>query len=123
MLLKVATPATAVFVTVPESVETPGFAPKASVTLPMNDVARRLLASLACTTMVGAMITPATVVEGGTLNSSWLAGPAIPEVDVAPTVSVASPALAAVILCAPITAPRVHVVLAWPDAVVVALGG
>src|ERR1019366_4445689 len=122
MLGKVATPATAGTVTVPESVEPPGFAPKASVTLPVNPKASRLPASFACTTMAGAMVTPATVVYAGcVLNTSCVATPTV-----AVALKVAGeplrPLTVAVAVCAPDPGPSVQVMVATPSAFVTDVG-
>src|SRR5204863_1376338 len=73
----VATPAAAAAVAVPESVPPPGLAPMATVTLPANPVAVLPCASRAVTCTAGAIVAPAVVVPGCTVNASWLATPGV----------------------------------------------
>src|SRR6266853_294791 len=68
-----ATPATAVTVVVPASVPPSGLVPIATVTFPVNAVAVLPCASSAVTCTAGAIVTPAVVVVGWTVNASWLA--------------------------------------------------
>src|SRR5207247_10039885 len=72
----VATPATAATVAVPDKVPSPGLVPSAAVTLPLNPVAVLPSASNADTCTAGAIVTPAVVLVGRTLNTSWLGAPA-----------------------------------------------
>src|SRR2546428_12765733 len=72
----VATPATAATVAVPDRVPPPGLVPSAAVTLPLNPVAVLPSASRAVTCTAGAIVTPAVVLVGCTLNTNWLAVPA-----------------------------------------------
>src|ERR1035437_3311438 len=65
MAEKVATPPTADTVSVPASVELPGFAVSASVTGPVNEFATLPSASFAVTTSAGLNAVPATVLAGG----------------------------------------------------------
>src|SRR5205809_959148 len=74
---KVATPATAAAVVVPESVPTPGFWPMATVTLAVKPSAVFPNASRAVTSTGGVIVAPAVTVLGCTLKASRLAGPAI----------------------------------------------
>jgi len=73
----VATPATAATVAVPESAPPPGFAPSASLTLPVNWVAVFPWASCAVTCTAGAMATPAVALLGWTLKTSCAAAPTV----------------------------------------------
>ena len=73
----VATPLAAATVVVPESVPLPGFAPSATVTVPVNPVAVFPCASCAVTWTAGVIAAPAVVLLGCTLNTSWLAVPAV----------------------------------------------
>src|SRR5438128_11827226 len=73
---KVATPATAATVAVPDRVPPPGLVPSAAVTLPLNPVAVLPSVSKAVTCTAGATVTPAVVLVGCTLNTNWLAVPA-----------------------------------------------
>src|SRR5881396_1778447 len=84
-LRKVATPATAGTVVVPERVPLAGLAPIAAVTSPVKLVARLPNPSRAVTSIWGAIVAFAVAVLGGTLNASCVAGPATTrnEVDVA----------------------------------------
>jgi len=54
----------------------PGLVPSAAVTLPVNPVAVLPSASRAVTCTAGAIVTPAVVLVGCTLNTNWLAVPA-----------------------------------------------
>jgi hypothetical protein len=78
-LLKVATPAIAETVVVPESVPPPGFAPIATVTLFTNvgSVLPELDAAAICT--AGVIATPAAVVLGWTVKTRWVAAPDPPK--------------------------------------------
>ena len=71
----VETPATAATVAVPESAPPPGFAPSATVTLPVNWVAVFPWASCAVTCTAGAMATPAVALLGWTLKTSCVGVP------------------------------------------------
>src|SRR6266550_4030610 len=73
----VATPATAATVVVPDRVPLPGLVPIASVTLPVNPVAVFPWASRAVICTAGLIAAPATASLGGTVNTSWLAVPAV----------------------------------------------
>src|SRR6267143_656859 len=74
---KLATPATAATVAVPDRVPAPGFVPIAMVTLPVKPVAVFPWASWAVTCTAGVIAAPAVVLAGCTLNTSWLAVPAV----------------------------------------------
>src|SRR5437870_3781202 len=73
----VATPATAATVVVPDSVPLPGFAPSATVTLPLNvgSVFPRPSCALTCT--AGVIAAPAAVVVGCTVIASCVADPGV----------------------------------------------
>src|SRR5439155_26371190 len=71
----VATPATAATVAVPESVPVPGFAPSATVTLPVKPVAVFPCPSSAVTCTAGVMDAPAAVLLGCVVNASCVAVP------------------------------------------------
>src|SRR5438034_7379237 len=73
----VATPATAATVFVPVSVPLLGLVPIATVTLPVKPVAVLPLASWAVTCTAGVIAAPAVVVLGCTLNTNWVAVPAM----------------------------------------------
>src|SRR2546429_268297 len=73
----VATPATAAWVGVPESVPLLGFVPIATVMSPVNPVAVLPPASWAVTSTAGVIAAPAVVVLGCTLNTSCVAEPAV----------------------------------------------
>src|SRR5438105_13514506 len=73
----VATPATAATVVVPERVPLPGFAPSATVTLPVKPVAVFPCPSSAVTCTAGVMDAPAAVFVGGTENASCVADPGV----------------------------------------------
>src|SRR5438874_11266066 len=73
----VATPATAAWVSVPESVPLLGFVPIATVMSPVNPVAVLPPASWAVTSTAGVIAAPAVVVLGCTLNTSCVAEPAV----------------------------------------------
>src|SRR6266699_3515744 len=73
----VATPATAATVVVPDRVPLPGLVPIASVTLPVNPVTVFPWASRAVICTAGLIAAPATASLGGTVNTSWLAVPAV----------------------------------------------
>src|SRR5947199_10082720 len=68
-----APPAPAATVAVPDRVPPPGLVPSAAVTLPLNPVAVFPSASKAVTCTAGAIVTPAVVLVGCTLNTSCLA--------------------------------------------------
>ncbi len=73
----VATPPTAATVVVPESVPPPGFAPSATVTLPVKPVAVFPCPSSAVTCTAGVIAAPATVLLGCTVRLSCVAAPAV----------------------------------------------
>src|SRR5437773_919958 len=70
---KVATPATAATVLVPDKVPVPGFVPIATVMFPVNPVAVLPFPSWAVIWTDGVMIAPATVLVGSTLKTSAVA--------------------------------------------------
>src|SRR5206468_13047415 len=70
---KVATPATAATVLVPDKVPVLGFVPIASVMFPVNPVAVLPLPSWAVTSTAGVIAAPATVLVGWTLKTSAVA--------------------------------------------------
>src|SRR5437773_2684762 len=70
---KVATPATAATVLVPDKVPVPGFVPIATVMFPVNPVAVLPFPSWAVIWTAGVMIAPATVLVGSTLKTSAVA--------------------------------------------------
>src|SRR5439155_17735400 len=74
---KVATPATAATVLVPDRVPPPGFAPAGivSVMLPVNWVAVFPSPSRAVTCTGGVMMAPCGVLPGGTVNARAVAAP------------------------------------------------
>ena len=74
---KLATPATADTVLVPDKVPLLGFVPIATVTFPVNPVAVLPLASWAVTSTAGVIAAPAVVVLGCTENTSCVAEPAV----------------------------------------------
>src|SRR5713101_5992271 len=74
-LLNVDTPATALTAVAPDSVPPPGFTPIDIVILPVKAVTVFPAASCADTSTGGAMIDPALVVVGWTVNTSWETGP------------------------------------------------
>src|SRR5437899_11551870 len=74
---KVATPATAATVLVPDKVPVLGFVPIASVMFPVNPVAVLPLPSWAVTSTAGVIAAPAVAVLGCTLNTSCDAVPAV----------------------------------------------
>src|SRR5438128_6327917 len=74
---KVATPATAGSVLVPDKVPVLGFVPIATVMLPVNPVAVLPLPSWAVTSTAGVIAAPATVFVGSTLKTSAVAVPAV----------------------------------------------
>src|SRR5207245_11734471 len=73
--VNVATPADAATVVVPDRVPAPGFAPNATLTLPVNCVAVLPSASRTVTCTAGVIATPAVVVPGCSVNASWVAAP------------------------------------------------
>src|SRR5438046_4275791 len=73
---KVATPATAATVLVPDKVPVLGFVPIATVMLPVNPVAVLPLPSWAVTSTAGVIAAPATVFVGSTQKTSAVAVPA-----------------------------------------------
>src|SRR5712692_4125476 len=73
----VATPATAVTVTVPESAPPAGFVAIAIVTFPVKDGIALPRASCAETRMAGAIGVPAVALEGCTVNARAVAVPAL----------------------------------------------
>jgi len=112
--VKLATPATAFAVSVPESVELPGFAPSAIATPPVKVVSRFPCASRASTVIVPSAA-PATPAVGEAVNTSCVA----PD-DAAVAVNVTglplSPAAVAVRVWAPAAGPSVQLVDAIPFA-------
>src|SRR5207247_9110461 len=72
----VATPATAATVARPDAVPPPGLVPSAAFALPLNPVAVLPSASKPVTCTAGAIVTPAVVLVGCTLNTRPLAAPA-----------------------------------------------
>src|SRR5437867_2944673 len=74
---KVATPATAATVLVPDKVPVPGFVPIATVMFPVNPVAVLPLPSWAVIWTAGVIAAPATVLVGSTLKTSAVAVPAV----------------------------------------------
>src|SRR3989442_109609 len=74
---KVATPATAATVLVPDKVPALGFVPIATVMFPVNPVAVLPLASWAVTSTAGVIAAPAVVVLGRTENTNCVAVPAV----------------------------------------------
>src|SRR5205809_7805875 len=72
-----ATPATAAWVSVPESAPLLGFVPIATVTLPVNPVAVLPFPSWAVTWTSGVIAAPAAVGVGCTENTSCVAVPAV----------------------------------------------
>src|SRR5438876_259003 len=73
----VATPPTAATVVVPPKVLPPGLLPSATVTGPVKLGTTLLAASSALTCTAGLIAAPATVVDGCTVNTSWVAVPEI----------------------------------------------
>src|SRR5207247_2806141 len=71
----VATPATTATVVAPERVPLPGFAPSATVTLPVKPVAVFPCPSSAVTCTAGVMDAPAAVLLGCVVNASCVAVP------------------------------------------------
>src|SRR3989338_8225111 len=106
---KVATPATAVALTVPSSVAAGDPAPSERETVPVNEVATLPNASSACT-LTRPITTPAGGGAGGGATKAGRAG--VPERAVALNVTgdPLSPAALAVTVCAPTVAPSRHVV-------------
>src|SRR5204863_8734653 len=74
---KVATPATAATVLVPDRVPVLGFVPIATVMFPVNPLAVLPPASWAVTSTAGVIAVPAVVVLGCTLNTNCVAVPAV----------------------------------------------
>src|SRR5216117_1353447 len=74
---KLATPATAGTVFVPDKVPVLGFVPIATVIFPVNPVAVLPLASWAVTSTAGVIAAPATVLVGATLKTSAVAVPGV----------------------------------------------
>src|SRR5262245_13590283 len=72
---KVATPATAATVVVPDSVPPPGFTPIASATSPAKPEAV-LPSESNVVTWIGESVAPAVVVMGCAVNTSWFTAPA-----------------------------------------------
>ncbi len=89
----VATPATAATVVVPERVPLPGFAPSATVTLPVKAGSVLPSASSAVTCRAGVIDAPAAVLLGCVVNTSCVAVPGV-MVNAALVVPVAPVALA-----------------------------
>src|SRR5213594_1773174 len=77
---KLATPATAVTVVVPDSVPPPGLVPIVTVTAPTKSVAVRPTASRASTWTAGASVAPAVAAAGCITKASWVGGPGGPVV-------------------------------------------
>src|SRR5438034_602391 len=75
--VNVATPPDAAWVAVPDKAPPDGLVPIASVTLPVNPVTVFPFASWAVTSTAGAMLAPATVLVGCTVNTSVAAVPAV----------------------------------------------
>src|SRR6266498_2591494 len=69
-LEKVATPATAATVAVPDSVPLPGLAPMATVTLAVDEVTVLLNGSCTVTWMAGEIAAPAVALVGWTVKAS-----------------------------------------------------
>src|SRR5512134_3978608 len=120
-LAKVATPATAAAVAVPDNEPPAGFAPMATVTLPVKPVVVVPMRSRAVTCTAGAIATPADVVLGWTVNASWLGAPA-PAVAVNDTGDPASPLTLAEAVWAPTVLPSTRVACASPVALVTEVG-
>ena len=76
-LLKVATPATALTVSVPDRVPPPGFVPIARVTALVAVVTVFPAASCTVTATAGVIVAPDTVFDGCTVNASFAAAPAV----------------------------------------------
>src|SRR5438093_5332884 len=76
-LENVATPLTAATLIVPDSVALPGFAPSATVTVPVKSVATLPWASRAVTCTAGVSAAPAAPFGGCTVNASCVAAPAV----------------------------------------------
>src|SRR5204862_6851936 len=93
---KLATPATAATVLVPDKVPVLGFVPIATVIFPVNPVAVLPLPSWAVTSTAGVIAVPAVVVLGCTENTSCVAVPAV----MLNAVLVPLPAPGAVAVCA-----------------------
>src|SRR5207244_2818399 len=74
---KLATPLTAATVVVPPRVLPPGLLPSATVTGPVKLGTTLLAASSALTCTAGLIAAPATVVDGCTVNTSWVAVPGV----------------------------------------------
>src|SRR5437667_4657944 len=74
---KLATPLTAATVVVPPKVLPPGLLPSATVTGPVKLGTTLLAASRALTCTAGLIAAPATVVDGCTVNTSWVAVPGV----------------------------------------------
>src|SRR5947208_11949942 len=74
---KVATPATAAMVRVPESVPPAGFVPIATVTLPVKPGTRLSIASRAVSCTPGAIVVPAATELGCTVKESRTGRPAV----------------------------------------------
>jgi hypothetical protein len=73
-VVKVATPATAGTVAVPDSVALPGLAPSATVTAPVKAVAVLPILSRAVTTTAGVIASPAVSALGWVVKNSATAG-------------------------------------------------
>src|SRR5712691_7951682 len=104
---KMATPTMAVTLVAPPSVPPLGFVPIATVTLPAKLIARFPSASRAVTCTAGLIVAPASVVAGWPVNTSWLAGPAMP-VAVKVTGLPERPVAVAVTVFVPAVVPSVH---------------
>src|SRR3990172_3488235 len=116
---KVATPATAATVVVPERVPAPGLVAIATVTFPLNEGTGLLNGSRADTSTAGVMIAPATMDDGWPVRTSWLA-PAGATVTIAVCVTVTPFTVAEMVLLSAAVALKVAV--ASPLALVVVAG-
>src|SRR5256885_6872360 len=76
-LERVATPEPGATLAVPASGQPPGFAPIATVTVPVNPVAVFPSASWAVTRTAGVIARPAVAFEGCTVNTNCVAAPAV----------------------------------------------
>ena|SRR5437867_12748107 len=74
---KVATPAIAANVLVPDNLPPAGFVPIETVTFPAKPVAVLPRASSAVTRTAGLMVPLAVAVVGCVVNTSWVAGPGV----------------------------------------------
>src|SRR5689334_10056959 len=76
-VVNVATPLDAATVVVPDRLPAPGFVPIATATLPVNPVAVFPSASRAVTCTAGVSVAPAAALLGCTVNTNWVAPPAV----------------------------------------------